>query len=99
MQVFSRRLRGSNHALIRPTAEKREGTKSRREVVRRQSRGVWVFNRGARVMTFGRYGADCSGLTPRPGIHRSVLWSGGRKRRCAFGQPLLIGGCRFILRA
>jgi hypothetical protein len=37
-QVFGRRQRRSNHALRRPAAEKRQGTKSRREAVRRACR-------------------------------------------------------------
>jgi hypothetical protein len=32
-------------ALRRPAAEKRQGTKSRREIVRQQCRGLWGFNR------------------------------------------------------
>jgi hypothetical protein len=38
VQVFGRRQRRSNHALWGPASEKRQGTKSRREGVRRQSR-------------------------------------------------------------
>jgi hypothetical protein len=38
VQVFGRRQRRSNHALRRPASENRQGTKSRREVVRRQCR-------------------------------------------------------------
>src|SRR5271167_2921788 len=36
VQVFGRRQRRSNHALRRPASEKRQGTKSRRWVVRRR---------------------------------------------------------------
>ena len=39
VQVFSRRQRRSHHTLRRPAAEKRQGTKSRREMARRQRRG------------------------------------------------------------
>jgi hypothetical protein len=39
VQVFGRRQRRSNHALRRPASEKRQGTKSRRWVVRRRWRG------------------------------------------------------------
>jgi hypothetical protein len=45
VQVFGRRQRRSNHALIRPASEKRQGTKSRRWVVRRRCRGLWGFGR------------------------------------------------------
>ena len=38
VQVFGRRRRLSNHALRRPASEKRQGTKSRREMVRRRCR-------------------------------------------------------------
>jgi hypothetical protein len=38
VQVFGRRQRRSHHALWRLAAEKRQGTKSRREVVRWQCR-------------------------------------------------------------
>jgi hypothetical protein len=41
VQVFSRRRRKTFHALMRPAAEKRQCTKSRREVVRWRCRGLW----------------------------------------------------------
>jgi len=39
VQVFGRRQRRSSHTLRRPASEKRQGTKSRRRVVRRRCRG------------------------------------------------------------
>jgi hypothetical protein len=44
-QVFGRRQPQNFHTLWRPAAEKRQGTKSRRRVVRRQCRGLWGFSR------------------------------------------------------
>jgi hypothetical protein len=46
VQVFGRRQRRSNHAYWRPASEKRQGTKSRREVARGRRRGLWGFCRG-----------------------------------------------------
>jgi hypothetical protein len=39
VQVFGRRRRRFDHTLRRPASEKRQGTKSRRRVVRRRCRG------------------------------------------------------------
>jgi hypothetical protein len=44
-QVFGRRQPQNFHTFWRPAAEKRQGTKSRRRVVRRQCRGLWGFSR------------------------------------------------------
>ena len=41
--------RNANDALRWPAAKKRQGTKSRRWVVRRQWRGLWGFSRDARA--------------------------------------------------
>ena len=41
------------HALMRPAAEKRQCTKSRREVARWRGRGLWGFGRGAKVERVG----------------------------------------------
>ena len=46
VQVFGRRQRRSIHALRRPASEKRQGTKSRREVVRRRCRRRSVPQKG-----------------------------------------------------
>jgi hypothetical protein len=55
VQVFGRRQRRSRHTLRRPAAEKRQGTKSRREMARRQrggrpvpqpAMGIWGRERG-----------------------------------------------------
>jgi hypothetical protein len=40
VQVFGRRQRRSNHALMRPASEKRQGTKSR-SVVHRRCGGLY----------------------------------------------------------
>jgi len=60
VQVFGRRQARSIHALRRPAAEKRQGTKSRREVLRRQCRklaalpqALWGFG-GATEPDHGR---------------------------------------------
>ena len=46
-QVFGRRRRRSNHALWRPAAEKRQCTKSRREIVGlRLPREKWCGKKG-----------------------------------------------------
>jgi len=45
-QVFGRPQSQNFHTLWRPAAEKRQGTKSRRRVVRRQCCGLWGFSRG-----------------------------------------------------
>jgi hypothetical protein len=45
VQVFGRRHDEAICALMRPATEKRQGTKSRREVTRRQCHGLWGFVR------------------------------------------------------
>jgi hypothetical protein len=56
VQVYRRWQRRSNHMLRRPAAEKRQGTKSRRWVVRRRYRGRYgdlAAGSGAQVMKRG----------------------------------------------
>jgi hypothetical protein len=48
VQVFSRRRRRSDHTLRRPAAEKRQGTKSRREIV-----GLRCSRRAVRQKGYG----------------------------------------------
>jgi hypothetical protein len=57
-KVFGRRRRQSNHAHRRSAAEKRQGTKSRRRVVRRQGRGLWGFSQGRAACDAARIGAQ-----------------------------------------
>jgi hypothetical protein len=45
VQVFGRRHDETVRALKRSATEKRQGRKSRREVVRWRCRGLWVFGR------------------------------------------------------
>jgi hypothetical protein len=45
VQVFGRRHDESMGALKRPATEKRQGRKSRREVMRRRCRRLWGFSR------------------------------------------------------
>src|SRR5271166_3239059 len=55
VQVFGRRQRRSNGALRRPASEKRQGTKSRREVVRRLCRGRYGDLAAGRELKAGRF--------------------------------------------
>jgi hypothetical protein len=49
VQVFDRRQRWTLRARKRPAVEKRQGTKSRRRVVRGGCGKLWGFSRGVRV--------------------------------------------------
>src|SRR3974390_2355746 len=65
VQVFSRRQRRS-HATLRPAAEKRQGTKSRREMARRQRRGRPVRQTAMGIWTrewgWRGQGEACAGI-------------------------------------
>jgi hypothetical protein len=54
VQVFGRRQRRSDHTLRQPASEKRQGTKSRREVVRRRRRRGVVPQKGYGDLVAGR---------------------------------------------
>src|SRR5260370_31428948 len=55
VQVFGRRQRRSHHTPRRPASEKRQGTKSRREVVRRWCRGLYGDLAAGRDRKAGRF--------------------------------------------
>ena len=55
VQVFGRRQRRSDHALRRPASEKRQGTKSRRRMGRRRSRGRYGDLATGRELKAGRF--------------------------------------------
>ena len=80
VQVFGRRQRRSDHTLRQPASEKRQGTESRREVVRRRCRRGVVPQKSSGDLVAGRdfrrFGAA---VWPQP-ARRHPRAAGGRQR-------------------
>ncbi len=80
----------SNRALWRPAAEKRQGTKSRRQVVRRQSCGLWGFIAGLAWRRVAHRSRSLGGYPYAAGALPVIFFAGRNVERGHFvAEPTL----------